>query len=115
MENVSADMNIIHGKHMEVALFAEKIQGVKMTKYWLCVFLTLAGLLAGIIYLTVLYFMRQMMIRQLQKRKYWVKRYEFYCPACGKNTVYRERRYTPKPKEYSERVEVKEQYDYCSG
>ena len=37
------------------------------------------------------------------------------CPLCGKEKIYRERRYTEKPndKHWDERVQIEEVYDYC--
>ena len=45
--------------------------------------------------------------------KYWIYRTTYYCPLCGKEKDYRERRYTKKPKHFSHRQELKEKYDYC--
>jgi hypothetical protein len=47
------------------------------------------------------------------KNKYWIYKTIYYCPLCGKEKIYRERRYTKKPKNFSYRQEWKESYDYC--
>ena len=45
--------------------------------------------------------------------KYWILKYTSYCPLCGKEKIYRERKYTPKPENPNERYQVDEHYDYC--
>lgn len=47
------------------------------------------------------------------KKKYWYLYTTFYCPACGGSTTYKERQYTPKPKEYRDRHIEIEAWDYC--
>lgn len=51
----------------------------------------------------------------MKKKKYWYHYYEVYCPCCGRETIYKERRYTKKPKEYRTRHEYEERYDYCNS
>ncbi len=46
--------------------------------------------------------------------KYWILFTHIYCPMCGKETTYRDRMYTEKPKDSAERHKIEEQYDYCS-
>ncbi len=45
--------------------------------------------------------------------KYWYFITTYYCPMCGSTTEYRERRYTPKPKDWQDRHLEKESWDYC--
>jgi len=48
------------------------------------------------------------------KRKYWIYKTTYFCPlCCGEKKIYRERRYTKKPKHFNQRQEWKESYDYC--
>ena len=49
------------------------------------------------------------------KKKYWYKYYYYYCPVCGRENVYKERRYTPKPENYEDRHKVEECYDWCNA
>lgn len=39
------------------------------------------------------------------KNKYWYYITEYECVLCGRYTIYKERRYTPKPKNYKDRHE----------
>ena len=45
--------------------------------------------------------------------KYWYFTYIDYCPQCGRSEITRERRYTPKPENQSDRVLEKDVYDWC--
>jgi len=45
--------------------------------------------------------------------KYWIFKTIYYCPICGKEQIYRERKYTEKPNNYNLRYELIESYDYC--
>jgi len=49
----------------------------------------------------------------LVSKSYWYKIEYEECPMCGKQTQYKERQYTPKPKDYSERITFRQVYDYC--
>lgn len=44
----------------------------------------------------------------VQKKKYWYYTEIEYCVLCGHENKYRERRYTPKPENPSERTVVRE-------
>ena len=46
-------------------------------------------------------------------KKYWIFKTVYYCPLCGKEKVYRERRYTKKPESFNKRQDWNEKYDYC--
>ena len=46
-------------------------------------------------------------------RPYWYLTTIEYCPVCGRETTYRERQYTEKPQDATERFHIKEVYDYC--
>lgn len=35
------------------------------------------------------------------KGKYWYEFFVYYCPICGREDVYKERNYGPKPENYS--------------
>lgn len=48
------------------------------------------------------------------KKKYWIFKTTYYCPLCGSEKIYRERRYTKKPKSFNKRQDWSEQYDYCN-
>jgi len=37
------------------------------------------------------------------KKKYWYYTEIYTCVLCGRETKYKERRYTPKPKDYGDR------------
>jgi hypothetical protein len=47
------------------------------------------------------------------KAPYWYLITIDECPVCGRNKTYRERRYTPKPVEPSERYSYEQHYDWC--
>lgn len=49
----------------------------------------------------------------MTKTKYWYKITIHACPLCGREKVYRERQYTPKPKDDSERYAYSEHFDWC--
>jgi hypothetical protein len=46
-------------------------------------------------------------------KKHWYKITIYYCPLCGKETEYRERQYTKKPKDVNKRIITIYHYDYC--
>jgi len=46
-------------------------------------------------------------------RKHWYFIYTNYCPVCGRERVFRERRYDKRPKRWEARHRVEEVYDYC--
>ena len=48
------------------------------------------------------------------KKKYWIYKTIDYCPVCGREDIYRERRYTKKPKLFNNRQEWVVHYDYCN-
>ena len=54
-------------------------------------------------------------MREKKKRKYWIHSYTQECPSCGIGDTYRERRYTKKPKDWKDRNEFVEVYDYCDS
>lgn len=45
--------------------------------------------------------------------KYWYFYYHIECPVCGRDSGYKERKYSPKPKKAEERHSYKQEYDYC--
>lgn len=47
-------------------------------------------------------------------KKYWYLFTIYECPVCGSQDVIRERRYTPKPKNYHERHLFNIRYDWCN-
>lgn len=57
--------------------------------------------------------MRGVMNDNKTKSKYWYKTTTYYCPVCGKEEPDRERMYTPKPEDSSERYVYKQWYDSC--
>ena len=46
-------------------------------------------------------------------RKFWYKFIIHYCPVCGKEDCFKERIYTIRPKDRSERYSFIYIYDYC--
>lgn len=46
-------------------------------------------------------------------RPHWYYIVVHYCPACGGERVFRERRYGPRPEAWEDRHEWKEVWDYC--
>lgn len=36
-----------------------------------------------------------------------------YCPLCGRDSVFKERQYTERPAEYSDRHKFHEHFDWC--
>ena len=50
---------------------------------------------------------------EYQPKKYWIKFIHYYCPLCGKEETFQERIPLPKPKDYLDRHEVIENYDWC--
>ena len=51
-----------------------------------------------------------------QKQTYWYFIWYGECPVCGSSKGYRERRYTPKPEEATERygyLPQNQTYDHC--
>lgn len=49
-----------------------------------------------------------------ERKKYWYYTVYSICPVCGaENWPQRERRYTPKPKNWDDRNEVRTAYDGC--
>jgi hypothetical protein len=49
------------------------------------------------------------------RQKYWYLIEHHTCPICGQTTTFRERQYTPKPENQSDRVFYFEFYDYCDA
>jgi hypothetical protein len=47
--------------------------------------------------------------------KHWYYITDDYCPICGRVETYKERRYDERPKEFWERHEHNEVYDYCDA
>ena len=47
------------------------------------------------------------------EKKYWYKFHTEICPLCGRETFYKERQETPKPKELQDRYDFKYIYDWC--
>jgi hypothetical protein len=54
-------------------------------------------------------------MKEKEKKKHWYKKIIYYCPICGSEDSYRERRFDEKPKDYNDRVVVKEAWDYCDA
>ena len=50
----------------------------------------------------------------VERKKYWYEKTVYYCPVCGREDVYRERVYTPKPKNWGDRNTFIEKFDYCN-
>lgn len=50
---------------------------------------------------------------KMRGKKYWYLYTTYYCPACGSETTYKERQYTPKPKSFLERHVWIEYWDGC--
>ena len=49
-------------------------------------------------------------------RKYWYKYYIGECPICGRDHSYKERQYSPRPKNKEDRIkqlDYTETYDHC--
>ncbi len=42
------------------------------------------------------------------KNSYWYFKTIEYCVLCGKEIVYKERQYSPKPKDPADRIKIKE-------
>ena len=49
------------------------------------------------------------------KRGYWYLVTVIACPVCGREKVYRERQYTPRPESSFDRHEYHEHYDWCDA
>lgn len=47
--------------------------------------------------------------KENKKQKYWYHTTIYECVLCGKQTKYRERRYTTKPEDYAERYEYNQE------
>lgn len=45
--------------------------------------------------------------------KYWYEFYYYFCPLCNKTEIYKERKYTNKPKNHGNRHHWEEMYDWC--
>lgn len=45
--------------------------------------------------------------------KYWYKFYTEFCPSCGVEDSWKERRYTPKPEDPAERYSYSEVWCRC--
>ena len=53
---------------------------------------------------------------EMKDKKYWYLFTEYYCPACGRTDIYKERIYNkPKPKNYYARHIVIERWCYCGA
>ena len=48
------------------------------------------------------------------KKKHWYFKHITLCPVCQDEKIDLERRYTPKPKNYQDRQETTEYYNYCN-
>jgi hypothetical protein len=48
-------------------------------------------------------------------RKWWIFTTTYYCPLCGRESSYRERRYTKKPLQFLRRSKIVEAWDYCGA
>ena len=48
-----------------------------------------------------------------EKKTYWYKKTVYYCPVCGRDDTYKERRFDEKPEEWEKRFTFKEVWDYC--
>jgi len=46
-------------------------------------------------------------------KKHWYYISESYCPQCGSYKIYRERRYSGKPKSWDKRHETTDAWDGC--
>ena len=51
--------------------------------------------------------------RRRMNKIYWYYQDYYECPVCGRGGCNRERRYTEKPSDASERYTFRELYDYC--
>lgn len=52
--------------------------------------------------------------KKTSKQKYWYKYTIIYCPMCGREYRYKDRMYSPKPKNVDERYSWHEVWDYCN-
>ena len=48
-----------------------------------------------------------------RSENFWIYKTTYMCPLCGKEKVYRERKYDKKPKDWNLRQTLIEYYDYC--
>lgn len=48
------------------------------------------------------------------KRRHWYFITFEDCPVCGHGKEYRERRFTPKPKDPAKRYQYRHYWDYCN-
>jgi len=48
-----------------------------------------------------------------KSKKYWYLTMVFWCPICGNEDRYRERKYSTKPRDPEERYEWVVSWDYC--
>jgi hypothetical protein len=48
-----------------------------------------------------------------KRRKYWYLMVRAECPVCGRDHSYRERRYSPRPKDARKRYKYVVDYDWC--
>lgn len=49
------------------------------------------------------------------KKKYWISSYTTSCPVCGREDTVKSREYSEKPKDWNDRNEFVEHYDYCNS
>lgn len=47
------------------------------------------------------------------KPKFWIYKTIYYCPQCGREDEYRDRRYDPKPEKWGDRNNIIETWDGC--
>lgn len=51
----------------------------------------------------------------MKHKPHWYRVTVFYCPACGGETKYKERMYSPRPDKWEERNEWIDAWDYCDA
>lgn len=51
----------------------------------------------------------------MPNKKYWYYTDIYYCPLCGTEDKFREKRYDERPIEWTERNHVIEKWDYCGA
>jgi hypothetical protein len=50
----------------------------------------------------------------MMQRPHWYMITTYYCPVCGNESTYRERRYDPRPEAYEDRHKFIQSFDWCS-
>lgn len=56
-----------------------------------------------------------MNIKRQPLKPHWYYITVHYCPLCGREETFRERRFDPRPEDWKDRHEFLERWDYCGA